>query len=762
MTTLNLLHFNDVYRVQPFKLHPKSPEIIDVTQWAAMLDDVRDQWPLRPDGKRDGLVLFSGDVFSPSVESSVTRGSHMVPVMNAIGPDVSLTGNHDFDFGYPHLSKLIQDTNFPWLLSNIIDTETSRVPEGLLEFYVFERSGVRVGVIGLVEKEWIATVSTWPSNFQYKDMAEVAVDLSKRLRDPQGEHKCDIIIALTHARVPNDIALAKSVYALSPSAQQSRSIDNMHGADIIFGGHDHLYYVSRGVTSWEGYDLNQEILGAEQDHGDILVIKSGTDFRDLSEVTLELADTPGGSIRRKVIKAIRGKHHETKPGSKKSERVAKLLQDLLSSVSSALKAPVCKTAVELDLRSSIIRVQETAAANWFADVLRHAYDDALCLQTGGGSDGVFICAGTLRGDSVYGPGQGPITLGDILEILPFEDPIVVLELDGEAIWDALEASLSTWPAQEGRFPVISGFRVSWDSRRPPGQRVLGVWLLQEPSGGSTSTSPSRTPIHSGSTSPVMSHPSSATSSMSSLLQSTMTAMAQPAAALVDGDPIPRVKGGRMYSIVTREYMAQGHDGFLPLKGKKYLVDDESGQMMSAIVRKYLLGCRFVNRLSRMQNMNNVSLLDPETTAVVSRERARQAHAKADRRSRSKSRDRLAAIRSLSPSGKGKSSSTTPRAASPTQRAKSPAGRIGDMWRRVAGLALRWSRGHYRDHLRVTGREHMSAVDCFDGDRMRKGDFGADETKEGKAHESEELNGVDEDLVTIHPIVDGRLKDEGRK
>ena len=44
---------------------------------------------------------------------------------------------------------------------------------------------------------------------------------------------------------------------------------------------------------------------------------------------------------------------------------------------------------------------------------------------------------------------GFITLGDILEILPFEDPIVVLELDGQTIWDALESSLATWPAQEG-------------------------------------------------------------------------------------------------------------------------------------------------------------------------------------------------------------------------------------------------------------------------------------------------------------------------
>ena len=45
----------------------------------------------------------------------------------------------------------------------------------------------------------------------------------------------------------------------------------------------------------------------------------------------------------------------------------------------------------------------------------------------------------------------------------------------------------------------------------------------------------------------------------------------------------------MYKIVTREYMASGHDGYDVLKGSKYLVEDESGQMMSTVVRKYLLG-----------------------------------------------------------------------------------------------------------------------------------------------------------------------------
>jgi len=307
MTTLSICHFNDVYRVTPQKISPSSSDTIDVTQFAAQLDAIREQWSERADGKRDGLVLFSGDVFSPSIESTVSRGSHMVPVMNELAPDVSLTGNHDFDFGYPHLSKLIQDTTFPWLLSNIIDTTTSRVPEHVHEFQVLERSGIRIGVVGLVEKEWITTVSSWPSNFVYRDMAEVGRDLSKRLRDPEGDHKCDLIIALTHARVPNDIVLAKALFALSSAGQQATDISSFHGVDILLGGHDHLYYVSKGVSFWEGYDINQEVLGAEGDNGDVLVLKSGTDFRNLSEFTLELEDTPPGSIRRKVIKRITGR-----------------------------------------------------------------------------------------------------------------------------------------------------------------------------------------------------------------------------------------------------------------------------------------------------------------------------------------------------------------------------------------------------------------------------------------------------------------------
>lgn len=103
-----------------------------------------------------------------------------------------------------------------------------------------------------------------------------------------------------------DITLAKAVNALSPTHQDA-TFSTKHGVDLILGGHDHLYYASRGVSKWENYDTTQDVLGAETDVGDVLVAKSGTDFRDLSEIVLELVDAPEGSVRRKVIKSIHGK-----------------------------------------------------------------------------------------------------------------------------------------------------------------------------------------------------------------------------------------------------------------------------------------------------------------------------------------------------------------------------------------------------------------------------------------------------------------------
>lgn len=107
--------------------------------------------------------------------------------------------------------------------------------------------------------------------------------------------------------------------------------------------------------------------------------------------------------------------------------------------------------------------------------------------------------------------------------------------------------------QISRFPVISGFRVVWDSRKPPGKRIEEISLRCEQSHPHVEDETSHPP-------PTITY-----------------------------EPIKRENDGKKYKVVTREYMAQGHDGFIALKGHRYIVDDENGKMMSTIVRQYLLG-----------------------------------------------------------------------------------------------------------------------------------------------------------------------------
>ena len=104
-----------------------------------------------------------------------------------------------------------------------------------------------------------------------------------------------------------DIKLAEELYALSPLAQDGSSIASEHGVDLLLGGHDHIYWISKGFGSWEGYDVNQSLPNTSTDMGNTLIVKSGTDFQELSEITMTLKDTAPGSVRKKLIESISGK-----------------------------------------------------------------------------------------------------------------------------------------------------------------------------------------------------------------------------------------------------------------------------------------------------------------------------------------------------------------------------------------------------------------------------------------------------------------------
>lgn len=206
----------------------------------------------------DAMVLFSGDALAPSLLSTVTKGSHMVKVLNLMHIRAACMGNHDFDYGVEVLHEAVLESNFPWMLSNAWERESGERFAGALETVMVEHGGRKFGLMGLIEEEWLATLATLErSDIIYEDYVEVARRLCGQLR----AEGADAVIALTHMRTPNDRRLAQEVPEL----------------DLILGGHDHEVYgqVVNGVP----------------------VIKSGTDFRNFSRITMCFRDTPAGATK---------------------------------------------------------------------------------------------------------------------------------------------------------------------------------------------------------------------------------------------------------------------------------------------------------------------------------------------------------------------------------------------------------------------------------------------------------------------------------
>lgn len=412
---VRLVHYNDVYHLDAASSEP----VGGIARFMTVCKEYQDG-PRFADQPRC-LTLFSGDAFNPSLESSITKGSHMVPILNAINTDCAALGNHDLDFGVSQFRSLAAKCDFPWLVANILDPALGHnVPIGNAKrtHLITASNGLKIGIIGLGEREWLETINSLPPDLIYKSASETAKELIPQLR----ADGADLIVALTHMREPNDNKLAEQVG------------DQI---DLILGGHDHFY-------------AHSHINGCH-------VLRSGTDFKQLSYI--EARRAPEGSprtwefviYRRDIVSSVT-EHQPT----------LALADKLTAKLKQSLEKPVGWTAAPLDARFTTVRLKESNLGNFVCDIMQHHY----------GADCALMAAGTIRGDQIYPP--GPIRVKDITDCFPFEDPIVVLKVTGAAIRGALENGVSMYPALEGRFPQVASIKFAFDPKRPVGDRVTEV------------------------------------------------------------------------------------------------------------------------------------------------------------------------------------------------------------------------------------------------------------------------------------------------
>ncbi len=166
------------------------------------------------------LLMAAGDnrTGNPYVDNGNRPGIPMVTLMNHIGFDLSTFGNHEFDSGAAALRDYVNAAEFEFVCANIFTTDTQGI--NVKPYKIFERNGVRIGVLGLVQVGESGIPDAHPDKcqgMQFSSPFDTAA-CYKHLRA-----HCDVLIILTHLGFEDDLKLAR----MFPEA------------DAIIGGHSH-------------------------------------------------------------------------------------------------------------------------------------------------------------------------------------------------------------------------------------------------------------------------------------------------------------------------------------------------------------------------------------------------------------------------------------------------------------------------------------------------------------------------------------------
>jgi 2',3'-cyclic-nucleotide 2'-phosphodiesterase (5'-nucleotidase family) len=360
------------------------------------------------------------------VLSGLTQGAQMIELYNLLGTDVAVLGNHEFDFGPEVAAQRIEESEFPWLGSNVLGPD-GEPAVGTVDLHMMDVGGYRIGFFGLLAPETDVLSSPGP-DITIAPLIDTATAAVERL-EAQG---ADVIMALTHDDVADDRELARRVEEI----------------DVILGGHDH-----DPITFYEGGTL---------------IVKAGFDAHYLVAVDLALDRVKQGDEEVVEVVPMAWRYRLT-AGVEPDPEIQAVVARYEARLDEELSVPVGTTTVALDTRRSTVRTAESNFGNLIADAMRATLGAEVALMNGGG----------IRGDRTYDPGT-VLTRKDVLTELPFGNVAVLIELAGADLLAALENGVSQVEDGAGRFPQVSGMSFAFDPSEPPGSRIIEAEIGGQP------------------------------------------------------------------------------------------------------------------------------------------------------------------------------------------------------------------------------------------------------------------------------------------
>ncbi|WP_020173694.1 bifunctional metallophosphatase/5'-nucleotidase [Methyloferula stellata] len=373
---------------------------------------------------REGRTLnfvHAGDTLSPSLMSSFDQGRHMIALFNDLGLDIFVPGNHEFDFGPEVYSQRIDEAHFAILAANLRDASGQALPHHQ-DMLSRDVSGVKLAFIGAA---YDATpMASRSGDLSFASTLATIKDKAKAAR----ANGADFVVAIVHA----DKATGSALMAA-------------HQVDLILSGHNHDLHLD--------FDGRTALAESHQDANYVVVIDI-----DLAKSKTE----PSGLVWWPDFKVV------DTASVAPDEEILDKTRAYQGALSKELDMEVATLAAPLDSHTELVRTQECAIGNLVADALRASVGADIAITNGGG----------IRGNRIYETGSD-WTRRNVLVELPFGNKVVSANMSGQAILTALENGFSRLPQASGRFPQISGLKVTIAPAAAPGSRVQSALVNGE-------------------------------------------------------------------------------------------------------------------------------------------------------------------------------------------------------------------------------------------------------------------------------------------
>ena len=377
----------------------------------------------------NAILVDGGDQFQGTLFYTYYKGKMAAEFLNKLGYDAMTVGNHEFDDGPEVLAGFMDAVEFPVLMSNADVSGEPALAGKLAKSTILERGGEKLGFIGLTPHDTDELASPGKNIIFTDPVGAVQAEVDK----------------LTAEGVSKIIVLSHSGYGVD-----KRVAAETTGVDVIVGGHTNTLLSNTNERAEGPYPTMV---------GGTAIVSAYAYGKFLGELNVTFNDA-GEILEAKGEPLIMdGAVAEDGATKERIAELAKPLEEIRSKI-------VAETAEAIDGDKGNCRAGECTMGNLVADAMLDRVKDqgvTIAIQNGGG----------LRASI----DAGPVTMGEVLTVLPFQNTLSTFETHGKTILEALENGLSQYEDGAGRFPQVAGLTFKFDTSAAAGSRVSDVMVM---------------------------------------------------------------------------------------------------------------------------------------------------------------------------------------------------------------------------------------------------------------------------------------------